>query len=41
MKKIDSFIRLVSLMGYKIVGKFKDLNPKSMQKILSQIANVS
>lgn len=36
-QKIDSFIHLVSLMGYKIIGKFKELNPKSMQKILSQL----
>ncbi len=36
-ERIDSFISLVSLMGYKIIGKFKDLNPKSMQKILNQL----
>lgn len=35
--RIESFITLVSLMGYTLVGKFKDLNPKSMQKILSQL----
>ena len=36
-EKIDNFIKLISLMGYKLVGKFKDLKPKSMQQILSQI----
>ena len=36
-EKIQNFIKLISLMGYKIIGKFNDLNPKSMQKILSQI----
>ena len=36
-ERIESFLSLVSLMGYKIIGKFKDLNPKSMQKILSQL----
>jgi len=35
--KISNFLKLISLMGYKIVGKFNDLNPKSMQKILNQI----
>lgn len=36
-EKIESFLQLVSLMGYKIVGKFTDMNPSSMQKILSQL----
>ena len=36
-ERIDSFMTLVSLMGYTIVGKFKEINPKSMQKILSQL----
>lgn len=36
-EKVESFIKLVSLMGYKLNGKFKDLNPKSMQKILTQL----
>ena len=38
-EKIDSFIKLVSLMGYHLVGNFHDMKPKSMQKILSQIAD--
>lgn len=38
-EKIDSFMRLVSLLGYQLVGKFKDLNSKSMQKILSQLSD--
>ncbi len=36
-EKIESFINLVGLMGYKLLGKFNDLNPSSMQKILHQI----
>lgn len=36
-EKIESFMSLISLMGYKIVGKFKDIKPKSMQLILKQI----
>ncbi|MFA6752798.1 MAG: ribonuclease R [Bacilli bacterium] len=35
--RIDSFIQLVDLMGYKLIGKFTDLKPSSMQKILSQL----
>ncbi|MDD2505238.1 MAG: ribonuclease R [Bacilli bacterium] len=35
--RIESFLSLVSLMGHTIIGKFKDLNPKSMQKILEQL----
>ena len=35
--RIDSFIQLVSLMGYKLIGKFNDMKPSSMQKILSQL----
>ncbi|MDD2409273.1 MAG: ribonuclease R [Bacilli bacterium] len=37
--RIDSFIQLVNLMGYKLIGKFTDLKPSSMQKILSQLNN--
>ena len=36
-EKIDSFINLISIMGYKLIGKFKDIKPSSMQKILEQI----
>ena len=36
-EKIDKFIRLVSIFGHKITGKFKDLTPISMQKLLSQL----
>jgi ribonuclease R len=36
-EKIDSFLHLVSLMGYKINGKFTDMKPTSMQQILNQI----
>ena len=35
--RIDSFIQLVNLMGYKLIGKFTGLKPSSMQKILSQL----
>lgn len=36
-EKVESFLHLVSLMGYKIVGKFKEIKPITMQKILSQL----
>lgn len=36
-EKIDSFISLVGQMGYRLTGKFKELKPNSMQKILSQL----
>lgn len=35
--KIDSFMQLVNLMGYQLVGKFNELKPSSMQKILAQL----
>lgn len=38
-EKIDSFMRLVKLLGYQLIGKFKDMNSKSMQKILSQLSD--
>lgn len=36
-EKITTFLKLVSLFGYKINGKIKDLHPKSMQMILEQL----
>lgn len=36
-EKIESFLHLISIMGYKITGKFKEIKPTSMQKILSQL----
>lgn len=39
-EKIDKFIRMVSLFGYKLTGKFKDLTPISMQKLLNQLKDV-
>lgn len=39
-EKIDSFINLVSLSGYKLTGNFKNFTPTSMQKILAQLENV-
>lgn len=38
--KIEKFIRMVSLLGHKLVGKFKDITPISMQKLLSQLKDV-
>ena len=38
--KIDKFLRLVSLLGYKVNGKVKDLTPVSMQKLLNQLKDV-
>ena len=36
-EKIDNFIHLVSLLGYKLTGNFRDIKPTTMQKIISQI----
>lgn len=38
--KIDKFLKLVSLLGYKVNGKVKDLTPVSMQKLLNQLKDV-
>ena len=38
--KIDKFLKLVSLLGYKVNGKVKDLTPISMQKLLNQLKDV-
>lgn len=35
--KIDEFLTLVHLLGYKIGGKVNDLTPKGMQLILNQL----
>lgn len=39
-EKIESFLSFVSIMGHKIVGKFKDIKPIAMQKILTQLKDV-
>ena len=39
-EKIDKFIRLVSIFGHKLTGKFKDLTPVAMQKLLNQLKDV-
>jgi len=39
-EKIDKFIRLVSIFGHKLTGKFKELTPFSMQKLLNQLKDV-
>ena len=39
-EKIDKFIRMVSLFGYKLTGKIKDFTPISMQKLLNQLKDV-
>lgn len=36
-EKINNFIRFVNTLGYHIIGKFKDIHPKSMQNILEQL----
>ena len=38
--KIDKFLKLISLLGYKVTGKIKDLTPVSMQKLLNQLKDV-
>jgi len=39
-EKIDNFIKFVSLMGYKLNGKYSNLKPTSMQKMLDQLKGV-
>lgn len=36
-EKIESFIHLVSLLGYRLTGNFKTIKPTTMQKLISQI----
>lgn len=36
-EKVESFIHLVSMLGYKLNGNFKTIKPTTMQKIISQI----
>ena len=36
-EKIANFINLVSIMGYTLKGKFKNIRPTAMQQILEQI----
>ena len=38
--KIEKFIKMVGLLGYKLIGKFKDITPISMQKLLEQLKDV-
>ena len=35
--KVTRFLNMVSLLGYKVNGKIKDLTPISMQKLLDQL----
>ncbi len=36
-EKISSFLKYVSILGYKLVGKVHDLRPTTMQNILKQL----
>lgn len=36
-EKIDEFLRFVSVLGYKLTGKRKDLHPKRIQEILEEL----
>lgn len=38
-EKVDEFITLVKLLGYKLHGKLTDLTPGSMQNILAQLTD--
>lgn len=38
-EKIEKFLKYVSLLGYKVEGKVKDVHPKTMQKILESLAD--
>ncbi len=36
-EKISRFLRLVSILGYKVNGKYTSITPKNMQKLLEQL----
>ena len=36
-EKISRFLRLVSILGYKVDGKYTNITPKNMQKLLEQL----
>ena len=36
-EKIEDFMNLVKILGYKLEGKFNDFSPKAMQNILDQL----
>lgn len=36
-EKIARFLRLVSILGYKVNGKYTNITPKNMQKLLEQL----
>ena len=36
-EKIDRFINIVSVLGYKLTGKIKNLSPIELQKLLAQL----
>ena len=38
-KKINSFIKFIGLLGYKIKGKYDEVTPKDMQKIFQDVLN--
>ena len=40
VEKVDKFLKMVSLLGYKLTGKIKDLTSISMQKLLNQLKDV-
>ena len=36
-EKISRFLRLVSILGYQVTGKYVNITPKNMQKLLEQL----
>lgn len=38
-EKVDEFMTLVKILGYKLTGNIHDLTPKAMQNILDQLAD--
>lgn len=38
-EKVEDFMNLVKILGYKLEGKFNEFTPKSMQEILDQLAD--
>mgnify|MGYP004634251303 FL=1 len=38
-EKINNFLKFISILGYKVNGKIKEITPKEMQRILKQLSD--
>lgn len=38
-EKINSFLKFINILGYKVNGKVKEITPKEMQRILGQLSD--